>query len=44
MDWNSFAIGLNFAFALDALFEKRWGVLPIYLILMLSNIFVVAMR
>lgn len=44
MDWNSCAIGLNFAFALDALLSKHWGSLPLYLILMLSNILVVAMR
>ena len=44
MDWNSCAIGLNFAFALDALLNKRWGFLPVYLIIMFANILVVAMR
>ena len=44
MDWNSCAIGLNLAFALDSLANKRWGFLPLYLTLMFLNILVVAMR
>lgn len=44
MDWNSCAIGLNFAFALDALLNKRWNFLPLYLFFMITNIIVVVTR